>query len=399
MSEPAKNTNLPSPESYSPKKPRLAELMKENADKTGMKKEYTVKAANGGSYIEGIPFLKWGEWRDNSYCGCMTALYNAIGINVSYEEVMGLSGVCWQAVMLDNWDPSSQMPQNGRPCEKNVGDALGIEVYTLNKEKKIIKQAKACIDGGVPVLLVGGRWAPEWTLACGYAVENGEDKFFGRSYFDCQNYNPTKEAIEHQPPVVPENEIYTENGYFYFNGFPGVVPEWLTHFYNKKRRPISRKQALRVSLETCLKMFEQPSKTHKFGYDAYDVLISGFELPDSEYKEKCGNDCYHIGSMLDARRAAHKYLEMCAGLLEGENKERLKEVTRRYKNMVDKLLAAVPYEETSPVFNDTPDFVSATFKMAEGRRKIAAALRENKELERQARIIVKEILDSWEETK
>lgn len=56
-------------------------------------------------------------------------------------------------------------------------------------------------------------------------------------------------------------------------------------------------------------MFEQPSNDiHKFGYDAYDVLIQGFELGEEEYKAKCECDQFHIGSMQDARRAAYIYL-------------------------------------------------------------------------------------------
>ena len=386
-----------SPESYSPKhKPDIL-AMAEEATRARKEMAYSVKSEGGGSYIDGVPFLKWGQWQDNSYCGCITALLNATGIPISYEEVMGLSGVCWQALMRDDWDPSSQMPQNGKLCEKNVGDALGISVYTLSDEKEIIAQAKKSIESGIPILLVGGRGAPEWTLTCGYAVENGQDKFFGRTYFDCQHYEPTKKTIENQSPIVPENEIFTENNYFYQSGFPGLIPSALTRFYDKKGKSIPHKQALKVSLETCIMMFEhKPTESHKFGYDAYDVLISGFELSDAEYKEKCGNDCYHIGSLLDARHAAYVYLENSIVLLDGKNKAILTEVTKIYKSMVDNLLAVVPYNETTPVFNGTPDFRSATFTVAQRRKELAVALKGNKEFEKQARILIKNVLENWE---
>ncbi|MDR1630668.1 MAG: GNAT family N-acetyltransferase [Oscillospiraceae bacterium] len=380
-------------ESYSPKnKPEILSMAEKAAEaKTAI--AYSVKSANGGNYIDGIPLLKWGQWRDNSYCGCVSALLNAIGISASYEEVMGLSGVCWQAIMRDDWDPSSQMPQNGLLCEKNVGDALGISVYTLRAEKKIWKQTKKSIDNGVPVLMVGGRWAPEWTIACGYAAESEKDKFFGRTYFDCQNQNASEKVIEHQSTRVPENEIYTENGYFYFNGFPGVAPGALTRFYDKQCKPISKKQALKVSLEMCIRMFGQkPGEHHKFGYDAYDVLIHGFELEDADYFEICKNDQYHIGSLLDARRAASAYLYNSVALLGGENNARLTQTARLYGQMTENLFEAVPYEETAAVFNMDSNPVWDTAR----RRNLAAALKENKELERQARIIVEDILKNWE---
>lgn len=397
MSKPIKKIKQ-TPESYSPKnKPEILRMVAENAERTETHKTYVVIASSGGSYIDGIPMLKWGEWKDNSYCGCVAALLNAAGILVSYEDVMGLSGVCWQALMRDDWDPSSQMPQNGKLCEKNVGDALGIDIYSIGDESKISEQAKRSLDSGIPVLMVGGRGAPEWTLTCGYVIEDGQDKFFGRTYFDCQHYEPTKMTIENQSPIIPDNEIYTDNRYFYQSGFPGWVPSVLTRFYDKKCKPILRKQALMVSLQTCMMMFEQqPTESHKFGYDAYDVLISGFKLDDAEYKKKCGNDCYHIGSLLDARRAAYVYLENSIGLLDGENKTKLTEVTKIYKSMVDNLLSAVPYNETTPVFNGTPDFTTATLTVAQRRKELAAALKKNKELERQAREIVKDILGHWD---
>jgi len=385
------------PESYQPKKPEMMRALEEAQGVPIPGKPYAVKTENGGSYIDGIPLLKWGEWRDSSYCGCLTTLLNAIGIPVSYEEVMGLSGVCWQAIMAYCWDPSGQMPQNGKLCEKNVGDALGIAVYTLKREKAIRRHAKASIDAGIPFLLVGGRWAPEWCLVCGYTVEDGREKFFGRTFFDSQNDNVPERTIEGQSTRVPESEIYTENLYFYTSGFPGVVPHALTRFYDKKRKPISRKQALKVSLETSLMMFELPSKeTHAFGYDAYDVLIEGLSLNDAAYQAKCKNDCYHIGSMLDARRAAYIYLRESAGLLAGENKAKLAKIADIYKTMFDNLLAAVPYEKTSPVFDNNSDAAHwGAVWDAQRRRTLVSALRENKELERQARVIIADILEHW----
>ena len=393
MSEPIKKPRR-TPESYNPKKPEIANMIKESAGKIDMKKAYEVKTANGGSYIDGVPILKWGEWKDNSYCGCVTALLNAAGIPVSYEEVMWLSGVCYQALMRDDWDPSSQMPQNGMLCEKNVGDVLGISVYSLNEDKEVLEQAKKSIENGYPVLLVAGRWAPEWTLACGYEVENGEDIFFGRTYFDCQNYYIPEKIIENQSTSVPENEIYTENKYFYSSGFPGWHPGVLTKFYDVKCEPISRKQALKVSLEMCIIMFEQQlGEHHRYGYDAYDVLISGFELDDADYQSKCICDQYHIGSMQDARRAAYLYLDASASLLDGKNKAKLTETAKIYKMMLDNLLTAVPYEKTTSVFNSNSNPMWNTTQ----RHELVAALRGNKKLEKQARVIVADILEHWEE--
>lgn len=343
-----------------------------------------------------VPVLAWGEYKDNTYCGCVTRLLNAMGIAVSYEEVMGLSGVCYQAIMRTDWDPSSHMPQNGLTCEKNVGDAFGISVYSLGDNQKILKQAKQSIDNGIPVMLVAGRWAPEWTLACGYQEENGDYKFFGRTYFDSME-NFEEKIIEGQSTKVPESEIYTHNRYFYFNGFPGWFPEGLTRFYDKKCQPISKLQALKVSLETCIKIFEQPSDdTHQYGYDAYDVLIQGFELDDNAYQAKCYCDQLHIGMLQDARRAAYLYLQASADLLDGENKTKLEEAAKIYKKMFENLIQAMPYEKTMQVFNRDAIYVKQVWDEKQ-RRDLVQALRENKKLEKQVRVIIAAIVSSMNE--
>ena len=125
------------------------------------------------------------------------------------------------------------------------------------------------------------------------------------------------------------------------------------------------------------------------------MLIAGFELDEEQYRAKCQNDQYHIGSLMDARRAAHIYLARSADLLGGENRARLLEASRLYRAMLDNMLSAVPYEETSSVFNGS----SNPAWSAGQRRALAAALRKNKELERQVRVLIADILKHWRDKK
>lgn len=85
-----------------------------------------MKTANGGSYIDGVPMLKWGEWRDCTYGGTLALIFDVIGIETSYEEIMGLSGSCYKIIMADNWDPGSEMPQVGVNCEYNAPKRSGL---------------------------------------------------------------------------------------------------------------------------------------------------------------------------------------------------------------------------------------------------------------------------------
>ena len=53
-----------------------------------------MKTEGGGCYIDGAPALRWGEWRDNTYCGCIAAVPEMLGAPVRYETLMGVSGLC-----------------------------------------------------------------------------------------------------------------------------------------------------------------------------------------------------------------------------------------------------------------------------------------------------------------
>ena len=61
------------PESYQPQKPEIIGMVEENAGSAKPEKVCAVKTANGGSYIDGLPMLRWGEWKDCTYGGGIAA--------------------------------------------------------------------------------------------------------------------------------------------------------------------------------------------------------------------------------------------------------------------------------------------------------------------------------------
>jgi len=375
MGEPIKKPGR-APESYSPKE--MPEIMR-LAGEIKMNKPYEVKTANGGSYIDGVPGLRWGEWKDCTYGGALALIFGATGVKTSYEQVMGLSGSCYKAILGEDWDPSSEMPQVGVSCEHNAPRALGIKAYSLRNAKKRDANAMRNLDRGFPVLVCGQRGAPEWTVLTGYEKTGGKVKFFGRTYFD-YDYSG-----------APEDEVFTENRYFLANQYPGEYPNGLLRFYDKKRRALPPRKALKISLETCIKTFEPAGGGYKQGYDAYDLYIAGFELDDEQYREKCVCDQYHIGSLMDARRAASIYLRESAALLAGENRARLLKASEHYRAMLDNMLAAVPYETICSIYNGS----AYPAWSAEQRKRLAEALKKNKALEKQVRVLVADILKHW----
>jgi len=386
MSEPAKKPGH-QPESYQPQKPEMMRALEEAQGQAEPRKVYTVKTENGGSYIDGVPVLRWGEWKDCTYGGALALIFDAMGVDTSYEQIMGLSGACYQAIMNEGWGPDTRMPQVGVNCEHNAPQALGIQAYSLKNEKKRDANVMKNLDNGFPVLVCGQRHVPLWTVLTGYEKTDAGVKFFGRSYCD---YNGAR-----------EDEIYTDNQYCLADRYPGDCPGALLRFYDKKRKSLPPRKALKISLETCIKAFDPTQACYhdSEGYDAYDIFIAGFESSDEEYRAKCQLDQFHIGSLMDARRAAHIYLRDSAALLEGENRARLLQTSALYRTMLNNMLAAVSYETLD--FNGSHNFDDGEKPMfnIEQRQALAKALKKNKKLEKEVRMIVADILKHWRDRK
>ncbi|MHB0877840.1 MAG: GNAT family N-acetyltransferase [Anaerolineae bacterium] len=387
-------------EGYGPRKtPAIISRARNAGRADAAARNLPVKAAAGGFYVDGFPALRWGQWRDCTYGGAVTAILNAVGIGAAYEQVMGVCGACYRISMLDDWDPSATMPQNGAMAEEAMNRAFGVDVYSIADEAARDANVVRSLEGGVPVLACGQRAAPEWTVITGYARRGGEPLFFGRTYFDYEN--------------AEQDEVFTGNGYRLADRYPGEYPQALLRLYDRRCEPLPALDALRVSLEMCMAVYEQADSRygHRFGERAYDILIRGFGLSDEEYARRCGNDQYHIGSLMDARRAAHAYLEGSAALLVDDSRGKLLAVAALYREIVDALLAAVPYEGTSAVFAGSapaqdresrpaqhhfpPVGNAAPVWDAAARTRLAGALRQAVELERQVRVLVRGILDDW----
>jgi len=387
MSEPLKRaTNVP--ESYSPKtKPEILRVMEENAMSVPANAR-VVRTSDGGSYIDGVLALRWGEWKDCTYCGAASLLLNMIGADATYEQVMGLTGSCYRFSMCYGWDPGSDILNvnyaylgysDGCGVDRNANRAFGYDFVTYADEDERDERVRQSIDAGVPVLALGGRFAPEWNIITGYEITAEGVRYFGRSYFDWD---------------APENELHTPNRYVFNDKYPGEAPGLFVKLCEKSGEPLSQLDALKVSLETCLKMFSP----HKFiGYGAYEFMVESLmknEYPNAEdtgRRYEGWDICMHFAILLDARRAGYIYLEESAEILSGGNKKKLKAVAALYKDMVEALSAVLDYDKLHSHEYDARITVEPKL-----RAEIAGALRKMEALERQARVIVADLLENWE---
>ena len=328
-----------------------------------------VKTDGDGTYIDGIPPLKWGQWRDCVYSGAIEVLLGALGIPASYEHIAGLSGSAYRFAMRPDWDPSASLLQVGANAEMNCNLFYGIDAYSVDDESRDQKVMRS-IEKGVPVLICGGRFAPEWSLLTGYQHADGKVKFYGRSYFDFQG--------------ARDDEIFTQNQYYFADHYPGEYPSALLRLYDRSCPALSLAEALRRSLKACIDAFHQPKSGELlYGYDAYECAASGFE--EGNY----GHVSHHFSALLDARRCAYRYLEDSALLLSGDLQNRLLAVAALYREIFCLLAAAMPYEELNEGKFESdlsPDFC----------QKVADTLRCVSGLEKQIRVLVSEILIHWD---
>jgi RNA polymerase sigma factor (sigma-70 family) len=326
--------------------------------------------------IRGVRRLERHEWRDCSYGGAVAALMHTIGIPVTYEEVMGLSGACYRICVTEGWDPSGGMPQVGYDVEKPLYRALGFDVYRIGDADERRRKVIECIDRGIPVLCGEQRGFPEWGLITGYAA--GGKIFFGRTYDDAKG--------------AREDETFTEDRYFLADKYPGFDVQ----FFDRRCRAIPPNAALKQSLEVCIGTLNLgptgASNEYVHGYQAYELWICGLE-DEGRFKEfPVVNNGHQLNQLRDARRCAHIYLQRSLDVLANEGRARLERVVGLYRAMFDKLMTVAPYH----VGGEAPLGAEVVVWDMRKRKAFANVLREVYGLERQAEAEFRAILAHWD---
>ncbi|MDR0286355.1 MAG: hypothetical protein LBI03_01410 [Clostridiales bacterium] len=129
------------PESYRPvEKPEIIKLSKDRTSKVIKKENLT--------YIDGVPPMKsgeWGKWLSCTYSGCMTLLLNALGVRITYEQIMGFTGSCYRTSMAYGWDPGSNILDITYaylgPCSmENVNHLCGMSSKPIEVDKTTIEE-------------------------------------------------------------------------------------------------------------------------------------------------------------------------------------------------------------------------------------------------------------------
>jgi len=357
--------------------PSISRILGVSIDSILIPKTYPVKLYLGGHYIDGLSPLGYGQLCNCSWAGSIKLLLDAIGVKVSYSEIMGFSGACYFFAMKSNWCPSANMLQIAYNPNVALKQAVGVEraFFTLeNRDSKV----KESISHGKPVMLIQPRVEMEWGVLCGY-TEDG--RLYGRSYFD------------HLKP--DEKDIFTNNNYFLADSYPGADPS-LIYFLQGRTDPISLCEALKKSLEIAQWLYTAENEYIVLGLSAYDVMNDGLRHDDAGFAAltqygATENTIYHLARLIDNRRAANIFWSEKSQYLSASNAKKMTDVAGLYGDILSTLDAVLPNDIINSTLNGYPFETWSSEK----RNQIADALLICKQLEKQAVDIISDVLNHW----
>jgi beta-lactamase regulating signal transducer with metallopeptidase domain len=303
-----------------------------------------VRREGGKVWIEGLEEMNSDSTyftRRDSFMGCMTEILRCAGMDVTYAELMGLSGQAFKLTMMENCHPGATQGHVGTAAYAPDGTPLstrlvwgpddspmnfhanamrvfGLEwdhLEPLDDEKdpdwraKMVEFGKRTIDRGIPFLYMDG----EWNLIVGYR-EDG-------SAFICKLYDDGEPGYKEM--AKPRGTI-------------GDV--WWATVAVPTGRVVPRRQAVIESLRTAAILWRTEAfgdgdiHCGRAGYDAWMQVLAD---PPEDVMLHGNAFCY--SSLLTSRRAAAEYLRMVADGLGGEAAGHLVEAADRYDAVAARL--------------------------------------------------------------
>ncbi len=285
--------------------------------------------------LPGICTLEWEKGMDCTWAGAMHAALKYMGEDISYEQVMGLSGACYRLAFANIWDWSAGDALVAYDYSDVLFKAIGYKQEWADRVDKSDRKAerKRIIEdivNGKPVVAINLRIAPEWGIITGY-MENGS-RFLCRTYFDKEIFNEHKGEED----FLGETDGYLEADFW---------PFAIVHFGERTDIP-TKKESLLASLNVLVDSYHAPeNRGYSQGKDAYIAWIKGLEHEqawtnyqdkDAVFRMMAVND-YLLINLIDARRCAGIYLNDNCSILDGEAQQQLKEIADCYTLIYEKL--------------------------------------------------------------
>jgi hypothetical protein len=243
----------------------------------------------------------------------------AMGEDVSYEFLMGISGAAFRVQLHEEWCPNSPHPDCGFDCTAVAMETtrLGVISYSCKKKdnkqpEQIIESIVEHINNGQPVLM----GSEETGLVVGYVNDEAGKKLLIR-------------------------EPYSNKG-----DKPEVLKGWPWAFAVITKGP--RKMDKGDSVDSLKRAIElaHTQKVGKYvcGFAAYERWISDL-LNDSKMKKLKGHNEPEISNanahiyycLIDARECAAKYIGMIEDQLSEQALPYLRQASKYYENLAEQL--------------------------------------------------------------
>ncbi|KPK41865.1 MAG: hypothetical protein AMK72_14840, partial [Planctomycetes bacterium SM23_25] len=282
-----------------------------------------VKRERGKVWIEGMEKVNWGGSffaREDSQARCLVEALRCAGHDVTYAEVMGLSGAAFKLTMAPNLHVAVIHSEMGMDWTEIVSRVWGVEyeweAIDLSNEKnpgwrrQLHQAAVDSVGRGIPLFYMDG----EWNLLVG-CREDG-------SGFVCRPYAGHKADgyVEMEEP----------------KGFLGEA--WFASVLRPAGRPADRRESVVRSLQAGVELARRPAEEdggRLYGFQAYEAWIAALEQ-DRQDASKHGN-AFSYSQLLTSRAAAAEYLRKVAGGFGDEATSHLRAAADRYESISQRL--------------------------------------------------------------
>lgn len=275
--------------------------------------------------IAGLEGARWGGGvRENSVIGALEAALRAIGEDMSYAFLMGVSGGAFRLqIEHPEWCPSAPHANCGFRLYEPLAGALPYELVPAPAD---------------PETRVGSRRAPRALID---SIDRGVPGFYSKEE-ESLVVGYDKQGSE----VLLRPYAARQEGYV-----PRPVDELLSSWggfevLRKKDEAPDRRESLIRSLEIAVELAHAPGyDKYASGFTAYALWIEGLRDATStrSRSEMIGNGhCFF--SLIDARSAAAEYLESIGPELAGEAADPLARAAGRYREIVAALTRRRPTE-------------------------------------------------------
>ncbi len=290
--------------------------------------------------LAGFDRLTWPDNQENSTMRTLAVALRAVGEDVSYDYLMGSSGLAFRVQFYQpEWCPSSPHAACGRNC---IGDgwaatdyeavAHGCKPDDAEGVGRVRAAVVAEIDAGRPVIYSD----IEDGLIVGY--ESGGQVLIGRTYFEFGPDKPGVHPVEKWPPFA-----------------------FVT--LRKKAQPADRRAVAVAALRRAVEMFrtprydvKKPGFFYASGSAAYQAW--GRDLRDdarfADLNAKALADQQHHNAyiyfcLIDARTAAVTYLRSVGPLLGGQASVHAARAADLYQKLLDEVLTRPCPTEIAPM--------------------------------------------------